>query len=259
MTLTIDLNADIGEGFGPGPRGEDDYSLINLITSTSVACGLHSGDPTIMKRTCALAADQGVTIGAQVGYPELAGFGNRRIDYNEQELTADVLYQIAALDGIARSVGVAVAFVRPHGALCDKAAANEREAMAVVEAVVQYDKSLTVLAPCSSTLLRCAVDAGLPVAAEGYPDRGYTPAGTKIATGEPGACIAGFGPTADRAVLMATDRVVEATDGTVVPLTVQSLRVHGDTLTAVAFALCVRNALAAAGVELAPFTPGRTS
>ncbi len=250
--LRIDLNADLGEGFGVWRLGDDD-ALLGLVTSANVACGFHAGDPVTMRRVCAGAVAAGVAIGAQVSYRDLAGFGRRFIDVAADELTADVLYQLAALDGIARTAGASVRYVKPHGALYNAVVGHERQARAVVDAVVAYDRSLPVLGLPGSALLRLAAAEGLTAVAEGFADRGYTAAGTLVPRSEPGALVTDEAAVVERAVRMATEGVVVAVDGTPVEVPVSSLCLHGDSPGAVGFARAVRAALQAAGVDVVPF------
>jgi UPF0271 protein len=249
----IDLNADLGEGFGVWRLGDDD-ALLDVVTSANVACGFHAGDPSTMRRVCARAVERGVAIGAQVSYRDLAGFGRRFIDVDPAELAADVLYQLAALDGIARAEGGRVRYVKPHGALYNAAVHHEGQARAVVDAVVAYDRSLPVLGLPGSSLLRAAGAAGLRAVEEGFADRGYTPEGTLVPRRSPGALVSDPAVVAERAVRMATDGLVTAADGTAVEVTVASVCVHGDTPGAVELARRVRAALEDAGLRIAPFT-----
>jgi UPF0271 protein len=248
----VDLNADLGEGFGVWRLGDDD-ALLTIVTSANVACGFHAGDPGTMRRVCAGAAARGVAIGAQVSYRDLAGFGRRRIDYEPDELRDDVLYQIAALDGIARVEGARVGYLKPHGALYNTVVADPVQAEAVVAAVRGYDATLPVLGLPGSALLGLAAGAGLRGVAEGFADRGYRPDGTLVSRREPGALVADPGAVVQRALRMAVDREVVAVDGTVVPCPVESICVHGDTPGAVALAGRVRRALEEADLPVHPF------
>jgi UPF0271 protein len=248
----IDLNADLGEGFGVWRLGDDD-ALLGLVTSANVACGFHSGDPSTMRRVCEEAVRGRVAIGAQVSYRDLAGFGRRFIDVAPAELTDDVLYQLAALDGIARTVGGRVSYVKPHGALYNATVGHEAQAKAVIDAVAAFDPDLPVLGLPGSALLWFAGDAGLRAVPEGFADRGYTPDGTLVPRGTHGALVHDAAEVAARAVRMAADGEVVAVDGTVVHVAVESVCVHGDTPGAVALARAVRDALESAGVALAPF------
>ena len=237
----MDLNADLGEGFGAWRLG-DDEALLDVVTSANVACGFHAGDPSTMRRVCAAAAARGVAIGAQVGYRDLAGFGRRRIDYDPDELRDDLLYQIGALDAFARLAGSRVGYVKPHGALYNTAVRDERQAGAVVAAVAGYDASLPVLGLPGSALLRLAAEAGLRPVEEGFADRRYRADGTLTPRTEPDALLTGTGEVVAQALRLAT--------GTG---RVASLCLHGDTPGAVTLARAVRAALDDADVPLGPF------
>jgi 5-oxoprolinase (ATP-hydrolysing) subunit A len=249
---SIDLNADLGEGFGVWRLGDDD-ALLDVVTSANVACGFHAGDPATMRRVCARAAARGVAVGAQVSYRDLAGFGRRFMDVAPAELTDDVLYQLAALDGIARVAGTRVSYVKPHGALYNAVVAHEAQARAVLDAVLAYDRRLPVLGLPGSALLREAEAAGMHPVAEGFADRGYTPEGTLVPRSQPGALLDDPERVAERAVRMARDGVVDAVDGTTLLMPVRSVCLHGDTSGAVEMARAVRTGIEAAGVTLRPF------
>ncbi|HET8682441.1 MAG TPA: 5-oxoprolinase subunit PxpA [Micromonosporaceae bacterium] len=243
----MDLNSDLGEGFGIWRLG-DDLALLDVVTSANVACGFHAGDPSTMGRVCEAAAERGVAVGAQVGYRDLAGFGRRRIDYDLAELRDDVRYQIGALAAFGP-----VRYVKPHGALYNTAAVDEGQASAVVEAVRRYDPALPVLCQPGSVLAAAADAAGLRVVREGFADRAYRPDGRLVPRSVAGAVVTDVEEVAARAVRMAVGGEVVASDGTVVACPVESLCVHGDTAGAVALARRVREALAGAGVAVAPF------
>jgi 5-oxoprolinase (ATP-hydrolysing) subunit A len=253
VARTVDLNADLGEGFGVWRLGDDD-ALLGLVTSANVACGFHAGDPSTMRRVCSRAVEAGVAIGAQVSYRDLAGFGRRFVDVEPAELADDVLYQLAALDGVARASGGRVRYVKPHGALYNAVVTHEAQAAAVVAAVRDLDATLPVLGLPGSALLRAATDAGLRTVAEGFADRGYTPDGTLVPRREPGALVHDPAAVAERAVRMAVDGSVVAVDGTAVSVPVRSICLHGDTPGAVTLARSVRAALAEAGLELRSFS-----
>lgn len=248
----MDLNADLGEGFGVWALG-DDAALLDVITSANVACGFHAGDPSTMRTVCTAAAERGVRVGAQVGYRDLAGFGRRRIEYAFGELRDDVLYQIAALDGFCGVAGIRVSYVKPHGALYNTACVDEGQAAAVVAAVADYDASLPVLCLPDSVLAQLGTGAGLDVVGEGFADRAYLPSGRLVPRTEPGSVLTDVGEVVARAVRMASAGEVVAADGTVVPCRVESICVHGDTPGAVELAHAVRAALTEAGQDLAPF------
>lgn len=250
----MDLNADLGEGFGVWRLGDDD-ALLRLVTSANVACGFHAGDAVTMRRVCEWAADRGVAVGAQVGYRDLAGFGRRRIDYDLAELRDDVIYQIAALDGFCRLQGERVRYVKPHGALYSTASVDVWQASAVVAAIVDYDRGLPLLCLPGSVLATCAGEAGVRAVAEGYADRAYRADGGLVPRSRPGAVIFDVDTVVERAVRMATASEVQTQDGAVLPARVESLCLHGDTPGAVELTRRVRDALEAAGVPLAPFVP----
>jgi 5-oxoprolinase (ATP-hydrolysing) subunit A len=251
-TRRIDLNADLGEGFGVWRLGDDD-ALLEVVTSANVACGFHAGDPTTMRRVCTRAAARAVAVGAQVSYRDLAGFGRRFVDVDPVELADDLLYQLAALDGIARVAGTRVGYVKPHGALYNAAVTHVGHAQAVVDAVLAYDRRLPVLGLPGSELLRSVEAAGMRPVAEGFADRGYTATGTLVPRREAGALVEDPAEVAEGAVRMATDAVIIAVDGTRLLMPVESVCVHGDTPGAVAMARAVRAALESAGVALESF------
>ncbi|MET8305541.1 5-oxoprolinase subunit PxpA [Micromonospora sp. NPDC005173] len=248
----MDLNADLGEGFGIWRLG-DDEALLDLVTSANVACGFHAGDPSTMRRVCEGAARRGVAVGAQVGYRDLAGFGRRRIAYDFAELRDEITYQLGALDAFCRLFGTGVRYLKPHGALYNVASTDEAQAAAVVAAVTGHDPEMPVLCLPGSVLAQLAVGAGLPVVAEGFADRGYLPNGALVPRGTPGALITDAEQVANRAERMATERTVVAVDGTVIPCPVDSICVHGDTHGAVSATELVRATLIDAGIPLAPF------
>src|SRR2546421_1583279 len=184
---TIDLNADLGEGFGVWTLG-DDAALLGVVTSANVACGFHAGDPRTMRTVCSLAAAEGVAIGAQVSYRDLAGFGRRFIDVDPVELADDVLYQVGALQAFASAAGARVAYVKPHGALYNAIVHHEAQAAAVVAGVEAFGE-LPVLGLPGSEFLKAAAAVGLRTFAEAFADRGYTPAGTLVPRREPNALL----------------------------------------------------------------------
>jgi 5-oxoprolinase (ATP-hydrolysing) subunit A len=250
--VEFDLNADLGEGFGAWRLG-DDEALLEVVTSANIACGFHAGDPTTMVRVCALAAAAGVAVGAQVGYRDLAGFGRRRIDVAPQDLLADVLYQIGALDACARTAGTTVRYVKPHGALYNTAADDPVQAGAVVAAIAGYDRSLPVLGLPRSELQAAATAAGVPFVAEAFADRGYTPSGRLVPRSEPDAVHETEAAVVAQAVSIVRDRAVRTSGGDVVSVEAASLCLHGDTPGAVTLARAVRAALTDLGVTLVPF------
>ena len=250
----MDLNSDLGEGFGQWTLGDDD-ALLDIVTSANVACGFHASDPSIMRRVCARAAESGVAIGAQVGYRDLAGFGRRFIDMEPDALTADVVYQIGALEALARVAGSRVRYVKPHGALYNAIVHHEEQAAAVVRAVVDYDRTLPVLGLPGSVWLRQAADAGLTVVHEAFADRAYTPEGTLVSRRLPGAVLHDPAEIARRCVAMAAGKPIQDVEGGSLTVRAESICVHGDTSGAVDIARRVREALTGVGVALTPFAP----
>ena len=248
----LDLNADLGESFGQWTLGDDD-AMLELVTSANVACGFHAGDPSTLRRATAGAARSGVTVGAQVSYPDLGGFGRRFVDVEPAALTDDVLYQLGALEAMCRVAGTRVRYVKPHGALYNATRTHEAQAAAVVEAVRAYDPSLPVLGLPGSALLAAADAAGLRSVPEFFVDRGYTAEGALVPRREPGALLDDAEEATRRLVRMLDDGVVRANDGTDVTVHAESACVHGDTPGAVAMAQAVRDGLHDAGVRLASF------
>jgi UPF0271 protein len=252
--MRIDLNSDLGESFGRWELG-DDEAVLGLVTSANVACGFHAGDPSVLLRTCEQAAQRGVVVGAQVSYRDLAGFGRRFIEMDAAELTAEVVYQIGALQGICAVAGTTVRYVKPHGALYNAVVHHESQAAAVVEAVRRYDPSLAVLGLPGSVLLGLAEEAGLQTVAEAFADRGYTSTGTLVPRSERGALLHDPEEVATRMVRLVTEGRITAVDGTEIVVRADSVCVHGDSPGAVEMATAVRKALTGAGVEISPFAP----
>ncbi len=248
----VDLNADLGESFGIWVLG-DDRALMDIISSANIACGFHAGDPLTLRRACAEAVARGVTIGAQVSYRDLAGFGRREMDVPPDELTAEVLYQIAALDGIARAEGGGVRYVKPHGALYHRAGRDPVQAGALVEAIRVYDPELPLLTQSRSLASQIAASAGISVVSEAFADRGYNADGTLVPRGRPGAVRTDAADVTEQAVTMVTRGIVRTADGEEVPVTPRSICIHGDTSGAVALARSVRRGLEQAGVRIVPF------
>ena len=248
----IDLNADLGESYGRWVLG-DDEAMLGCVSSANVACGFHAGDPATLLRTVRAAAEKGVVIGAQVSYPDLAGFGRRFIDINPEDLTAGVLYQIGALDGLCRAAGTTVRYVKPHGALYNTAVHHEEQAAAIVAAVVAHGAGLPVLGLPGSALLRHTREAGLRAVPEAFADRGYTPAGTLVARSEPGALLGDPDQVAARVLRLVTAREVVSVDGSVVGVEAESVCLHGDSPGAVTMARAVRDQLVANGIAVRPF------
>ncbi|MEU1619763.1 5-oxoprolinase subunit PxpA [Streptomyces sp. NPDC005722] len=250
--LVIDLNADLGEGYGRWVLTDDD-ALLSVVTSANVACGFHAGDPGIMRRVCDTAAARGVRIGAQVSYRDLAGFGRRAMEVPADELADEITYQIGALEVFARAAGAQVAYVKPHGALYNKVVVDDDQAAAVAAGTRRADPALPVLCLPGSAMERAAREAGLDVVGEAFADRAYTAAGTLVPRGTTGALIADPHEVTRQAVALARDGVATALTGERVTVRARSLCLHGDSPDAVATALRVRAALEDAGVRLAAF------
>ena len=249
---SIDLNADLGEGFGRW-RLTDDEQLLSVVTSANVACGFHAGDAVTMRRVCELAAERGVRIGAQVSYRDLAGFGRRAMDVPPPELAAEVAYQIGALEVFARAAGARVAYVKPHGALYNRVVHDEEQAAAVVDGVLLADAALPVLGLPGSRLLELAGKAGLPVVAEAFADRAYTDAGTLVPRTLEGAVVTDPDAVVERSLGLARSGEVVSRTGTRIEVRARSLCLHGDTPGAVDLARRVRERLAASGVRVEAF------
>lgn len=249
----IDLNADLGEGYGIWRLG-DDEAMLDIVSSANVACGFHAGDPSTLRRVCHAAADRGVAIGAHVSYPDLVGFGRRFIDIDAGQLRDAVLYQLGALDAFAQVAGTGVAYVKPHGALYHACVTHPAQGEAVALAAHEYDPSLAVLGAPGSPLLSFADELGMEPVAEAFADRAYRTDGTLVARTEPGAVLVDLDVVAARAVALATENRVTAIDGSPVAVRARSICIHGDTPGAVALARAVRAGLQMASVGIHPFT-----
>ncbi|MCV7283614.1 LamB/YcsF family protein [Mycolicibacterium flavescens] len=252
MTV-VDLNADLGEGFGVWRLG-DDEAMLDIITSANMACGFHAGDPALLLRTCRAAAERGVRIGAQVSYRDLAGFGRRFLDISPDELTADVIYQIGALQAIAQVAGTSVTYVKPHGALYNTIVNHRDQARAVAEAVHAVDPGLPVLGLSVSAFFREAAELGLQTVPEAFADRAYRPDGQLVSRGQRNALLHDTAEIAERVSSMVNRGRVDAVDGSTIVVRVESVCVHGDSPGAVQIATAVRDRLTADGVEIRPFT-----
>jgi UPF0271 protein len=249
--MKIDLNADVGESFGAYTIGAD-AELIPTITSANVACGFHGGDPAVMRRTVRMARDAGVAVGAHPGFQDLAGFGRRDMRVTPQEAEDIVLYQIAALAGIARSEGVPLRHVKPHGALYNMAVRDGALAAAIARAVRAFDPTLVLFALPESELTRAGEACGLAVAAEGFADRSYEPDGSLTPRSHKGAVMHETAAVVARAVRMVTEGKVTAVDGSEIGVRVQTICTHGDTPGAQELTRAIRAGLERAGVTIAP-------
>lgn len=255
LPMEIDLNADVGESFGPWPMG-DDARLIPLVSSVNVAGGFHAGDPATIERTVRLAVAAGAAVGAHPGYPDLAGFGRRELAMPAAELEAAILYQVAAVAAFARDAGVELHHVKAHGALYTAAGRDDAIAESVARAVRRWSSDVVLYALAGSRLLDAGRAAGLPVAAEAFPDRAYEADGSLRSRARPDAVLTDSHAIAARAVAMARDGRVVAIDGSVVALAARTLCLHGDTPGAAEHAAAVRSALERAGVAIRPVAHG---
>jgi len=247
--MRIDLNADVGESFGAYAIGHDD-GLMRSITSANVAAGFHAGDPSVLRRTIRLARDHGVAVGAHPGFPDLVGFGRRELDVTPKEAEDFVLYQIAAVAGVASAEGVKLQHVKPHGALFNMAARNAELASAIARAVFVFDRSLILFGLPGSEIIAAGRAAGLRVAAEVFADRAYERDGSLVSRRTVGAVIHDADAVVSRAVAMVHDRRVIATDGSAVTLEADTICLHGDRSGADTLAVRLRAALEAAGISV---------
>ena len=248
--MRIDLNSDLGESFGPWPMGQDE-ALMASISSANVACGFHAGDPGAMRATIALAREKGVAIGAHPGFPDLVGFGRRELKATPQEVQDLVLYQVAALAGMAAAQGVTLQHVKAHGALYNMACRDRTLADAIAKAVASIDRSLILFGLPGSDLLLAGQAAGLTVAAEVFADRSYDADGSLTSRQKPGSVIHDTATVVARAVTMARDKQVVAVDGSTIGLQADTMCLHGDTPGAAALAKEIRRGLEAAGLRIA--------
>ncbi|MEA5054875.1 MAG: 5-oxoprolinase subunit PxpA [Propionicimonas sp.] len=249
-TKTIDLVADLGEGFGSWQMGDDD-ALLEIVSSANIACGFHAGDPLIMDVTVAKCVKKGVALGAHPSFPDLRGFGRYAIDLPAEQVRADVMYQLGALAGFAQYHGARVAHIAPHGKLGNLVAVREDYAEAIAEALYGIDPDLIVMAGLG-TMEHAAKSRGMRVALVGNVDRAYLDDGTLVPRGRPGAVLSDPAEIAERAVRLAAEGVVVTTSGAELAVDVDTILVHGDTPEAVETALAVRQGLEDAGIRIAP-------
>ena len=249
--MRIDLNCDIGESFGAYTIGQDE-TLMRNVTSANIACGFHAGDPSVMRRTVRLALKSEVAIGAHPGFPDLVGFGRRDMKATPQEVEDLVLYQVGAVAAIAAAEGVCLQHVKPHGALYNMAARDPELARAIARAVASFDSSLILFGLAGSSLLAAGRAASLRVAAEAFADRAYEPDGTLAPRGKPGSVLHDADELVQRVLRMVRERSVDATDGSTIPLQVDTICVHGDTPGAAELTARLRAGLEAAGIMVRP-------
>jgi UPF0271 protein len=249
--MRIDLNCDLGESFGPWKMGADE-DVMRSITSANVACGFHAGDPTVLRRTIRLARENGVAVGAHPGFQDLAGFGRREMAASPAEVEDLVLYQIAALAGVAAAEGVRLQHVKAHGALYNMAARDRPLADAIARATAAFDRSLILFGLPGSALLDAGRASGLRVAAEAFADRSYEPDGSLTSRRLPHAIVHDPDRVVERVLRMARDGSVVASDGSAVQLRAETVCVHGDTPGAADLVARLRAGLERAGVQIVP-------
>ncbi|NDK99905.1 LamB/YcsF family protein [Photorhabdus bodei] len=252
MMNIIDLNSDLGEGFGQWKMG-DDNTMLSIVTSANVACGFHAGDPAGIFQTLKSARENQVIIGAHVSYPDLVGFGRRNMDVSSNELIADVIYQIGALKGLAAAAGTTVSYVKPHGALYNTIAHDEYQALAVITAIREVDDNLALVGLAGSKILDLAREKGLRTVAEAFADRAYTPQGTLVSRREKGSVLHDANLVARRMLQLVTEGGVEAIDGSFTRIQADSICVHGDSPDAVEMARQVKLTLQQAGITVRSF------
>jgi UPF0271 protein len=253
--MRVDLNSDLGEGYGPWAMG-DDATMLSIVTSANVACGGHASDPETMFRTLTLAEENGVSVGAHPGFNDREGFGRRLIPMPPEEIGRMCAAQIGALVGVAAQVGISVDYVKPHGALGNLAARDRAVADAIVAAVQNIDARLAILAISGTQSEQAARAADATVYSEIFADRGYLSTGQLVPRGQDGAMIHDSKEAANRLLAYLDTGLMPVIDGDPITLAAQSICVHGDSPGAVAMAREIRDRLTAHGVEIARFSAG---
>ena len=247
----VDLNSDLGESFGAYTIGCDD-KVLPLVTAANLACGFHASDPVVMKKTVEMASNAGIQVGAHPGFPDLMGFGRRNMSVTPEEAKAYTLYQLGAMNGFCRAVGMTMQHVKPHGALYNMAGKDYVLAAGICEAVREFDPELIVLALSGGELLRCAQDMGLRAASEVFADRAYEEDGSLVNRRKEGAMITDEDLAIERVIRMIKEQKVTAITGRDIGIKADSICVHGDGPKALAFVQKIREALKAENIELAP-------
>lgn len=248
----IDLNSDLGESYGAWAMG-DDEAMLSIVSSANVACGFHAGDPLGILKTVQAAAAKGVSIGAHVSYPDRVGFGRRDMDVTSAELTADVIYQIGAIKGVAAAAGVTVGYVKPHGALYNRIAHDPKQGQAVIDGIKAIDPDLVLMGLAGAPILGLAQKSGLKTVAEAFADRAYTPGGELVSRREAGSVLHDTDLIARRMLQLAREGTLEAIDGSTIKVDAQSICVHGDSPGAVTIAQEIRRAFEADGITVRSF------
>ncbi|MEQ4922470.1 LamB/YcsF family protein [Proteus hauseri] len=254
MIKAIDLNSDLGESFGQWTMGND-AKVLEIVSSANIACGFHAGSPDGILKTLKAAKPHNTAIGAHVAYPDLVGFGRRNMDIASDELTADVIYQIGALQGLAKTVGLTVTYVKPHGALYNTIAHDKRQALAVIDAILAIDPQLVLVALAGSPLIALAKEKGLRVIAEAFADRAYHSDGTLVSRKDVGAVLHDPQLVAQRMLRLVQEGGIESIEGIFTLIQADSICVHGDSPDAVNLAKSVKEILIQHGVEIKPFAP----
>ena len=249
----IDLNSDLGESFGQWQMGNDE-AMLKVVSSANIACGFHAGSPEGILKTLKAAKLNNVSIGAHVGYPDLVGFGRRNMDISSEELIADVIYQIGALTGLAKSIGAKVSYVKPHGALYNTIAHDKRQAMATIDAIRLINPHLVLVALAGSPLISWAKESGLKVVSEAFADRAYHTDGTLVSRKEVGAVLHDPDVVANRMLQLVNDGGLISIEGEFVEVDAGSICVHGDSMGALTMAQRVSQQLQNNGVKIASFT-----
>jgi len=248
--MAIDLNCDMGEGAG------EDEGIVPLVSSINVACGFHAGDPATIRATIRLAARHGVAVGAHPSYPDREGFGRAPMARSPEEVRDDVVYQVAAVRAFCAAEGVPLVHVKPHGALYNTAAQDPVLAAAICEAVRQVDPGLVIVCLAGSPMAGVVRSLGMRCAEEAFADRGYTPGGTLVPRGRPGALVEDPGAVAERVAAMARERRVTSVAGTPVTVAADTICLHGDTPGAAALAAAIRSRLTRDGIEVRALARG---
>jgi UPF0271 protein len=252
LPLTIDLNADLGEGFGRSREPEDE-ALLDLVSSANIACGFHAGDATTMRDTVRAAKLRAVTIGAHPSYPDIPGFGRRELGFSPKQIKLHVEYQIRALRDVCGAERAKLSYVKPHGALYNRAARDPEAAKAIVAAIREVEASLTLLGLAGSEIARAAERAGIAFASEAFVDRAYKPDGTLVPRSEEGAVIHDVNGAVQRAVMLVKGQTITADDGSELRISAQSLCVHGDNPDAESILRALNARLKESRVAIAPF------
>lgn len=250
--MYVDLNSDLGESFGSWKMGNDEQ-ILPVVSSANIACGFHAGDPLGILKTLQQAVKLDVTIGAHVSYPDLVGFGRRNMDLSQDELITDVLYQISALDGLAKVAGSKVQYVKPHGALYNTIAKDSVQAEAVIEAIKMYNPALVLVALAGSNLVAQARQAGLKVVSEAFADRAYNRDGSLVSRRLEGAVLHDAEFVAKRVVAMLKNGGVESIDGVFTPIQADTICLHGDTAGALEMSAAIKAELLTNDIQVRSF------